>query len=107
MRRGRRWKEEEEEERGIAEYAVSSVLLPAGWQRLNDLPNNKSSRRYDRTRHGPSLGTREPLTSPLRPKATTRFRFISLPRNDAMLQVAIRSAIFGDLCMCVCVCIFA
>lgn len=33
--------------------AVSLVLPAAGWQRLNDLPNNKSSRRYDRTRTEP------------------------------------------------------
>jgi len=65
---------EEGRGRGKRNYgvrAVSSILPAAGWQRLNDLPNNKSSRRYDRTRRGPSLGTRELLTSPLRPKATT------------------------------------
>lgn len=42
---------------------VSSTSLTAGWQRLNDLPNNKSSGRYDRMQRGPSLGTSEPLTS--------------------------------------------
>lgn len=30
----------------------------AAWQRLNDLPNNKSLRRYDRTHRGLSLGTK-------------------------------------------------
>lgn len=50
----------------------SGLSLTAGWQRLNDLPNNKSSGRYDRMQRGPSLGTREPLTSPyLSAKAST------------------------------------
>lgn len=64
--------EKGEGERRRTESTVSSTPPTAGWQRLNDLPNNKSSRRYDRMQRGSSLGTSEPLTSPyLSAKAST------------------------------------
>lgn len=68
----RRWKEKEKEKGRRTKSTVSSNPPTAGWQRLNDLPNNKSSGRYDRMQRGPSLGTSEPLTSPyLSAKAST------------------------------------
>lgn len=72
----------------------AGLLLTAGWQRLNDLPNNKSSGRYDRMQRGPSLGTREPLTSPyLSAKASTCSipfrRFDPLPVQNPLKTLSI------------------
>ena len=49
-----REREKERKEKRSALQKPASVWFPrrppaAAWQRLNDLPNNKSSRRYDRT----------------------------------------------------------
>lgn len=71
-RKSRKKKREMKEERKEGRKRRAGLPLTAGWQRLNDLPNNKSSGRYDRMQRGPSLGTREPLTSPyLSAKAST------------------------------------
>lgn len=45
------WKKEEKEELRSARRQFGSPA--AGWQRLNDLPNNKSLQRYNRTRTEP------------------------------------------------------
>lgn len=81
------WKKEEEEEGGIAKCAPSVRFFPvAGWQRLNDLPNNKSSRRYDRTLREPSLGTSKLLTSAVAVERNDSLGSILFLRDDASPQ---------------------